>query len=677
MLNYVLITKNSSLFNDNESSDLSLVYDFVRDHHIIGIDTENSGLDPHTGYPYCLQIGNEHIQYIIDMLSFTYADVKELLEVENKLFILQNAKYDLQWFYKQGIIVRSKIWDTYLAELRLTNGYFGVRKNLQALEEKYLKTNFIDKSARKDIHTIPKMGYTEHVLKYSAGDVYVMPLLYQEQLRVSQEEGQVRIIEMECEFVKGLAYSEYCGIYLDSQKWLDIAIPNKKRLAELEQELDTWIIDNKLAKYIDTQLCLFEELDVNRKVTINWNSGKQLVTLFEEVGLDCEIEVKGKYKKSVESKHIKKQKDKSSLIPIYLEYATKAKEVSTYGEEFLKFVNPKTGRVHPSYFQVLASGRLASGGDEQSKDSRNANIMVIPRNGGYRACFIAQNPEEDILVNYDYSQMEDVVFANQSKVPALITLLKDGLDGHSYTAKIAFKEELKDIELDDVKKERPDLRQQAKAVKFAINFGGSDFTISNNLGISKKEGTEIYNNYFDGFPGLGDYFDLSENNAIDRGYILIDEMLGSKYYIDGFDRFKKVQEKLSFDNKGYWDKYKELKHNDPESSKFISMKEEVSHYFRWKGAIRRHALNLPCQGTSAQITKIASIHLFNEIIRRGWFDVVKIVLYLHDELQCECPKSIAEEVAKLMHECMIAAGAVYCKEVPLGASGGITPVWEH
>ena len=677
--NLIFISKQQRISENTRyppTTDINLAYNYVESIDIVAVDTENSGLDPHTGYEYCFQIGDENTQFVIDCLSFTYEDIRPLLEYENKIYVLQNAKYDLQWFYKHNIILKGKIWDTYLAELRLTNGYKGIRKNLQAIEAKYLQTNFIDKSTRKDIHIIPKIGYTDRVLRYSGNDVMVLPAIRKKQLEEAKKQEQIRIIEMECEYVKALAYSEYCGVFLNKDKWLEISIPNKLKLKELETKLDNWIVENKLYKYMDTQLSLFAEYNT-RPVTINWNSNQQLIKLFEELGLDCTVIEKGKTKKTVEANHIKKQKDKSTLIPIYLEYASKAKEVSTYGEEFLKFINSKTGRIHPSYFQTLISGRMSSGGDEQTEDSRTANIMVIPREGSYRSCFTAQNPDNNILINYDYKQQEDVLFANQCKEPQLITLLKEGLDGHSYTAKIAFKEELKDIPLEEVKKERPDLRQKAKATKFAVNYGGSGYTIAKNLGLTKEEGEEIYNSYINGFPTMKEYFNKVEEEAINKGYILIDKILGSKYFIDGYDKFKALHKKLDFDNKDYWKEYRELKHNNPESNKFLKMKEEVSYYFRWKGAIRRHALNLPTQGTASQVTKIAGIYIFNEIIQRGWFNKAKITIWLHDEINGECSKDISEEFSKVMYESMIKAGKIYCKEVPLGASGGITEVWDH
>ena len=114
------------------------------------------------------------------------------------------------------------------------------KKNLQALEEKYL--SYVDKSKRKDIHTIPKFGYTERVLKYSAGDIMVLPAIKQAQYKLAVEENQLRIIQLECEFVKVLAYSEYCGIYLDKNKWENIANTNLPKLKELENSFE--FLDN-------------------------------------------------------------------------------------------------------------------------------------------------------------------------------------------------------------------------------------------------------------------------------------------------------------------------------------------------------------------------------------------------------------------------------------------------
>ena len=104
---------------------------------------------------------------------------------------------------------------------------------------------------------------------------------------------------------------------------------------------------------------------------------------------------------------------------------------------------------------------------------------------------------------------------------------------------------------------------------------------------------------------------------------------------------------------------------------------KYNYYFRWLGAIKRHALNLPTQGTSSNIAKIAAIYAFNEIIERGWFKLVWFVLFLHDEIMLEAPKTIKEESSKILYDSMIKAGEIYCKEVPLDASGGITEVWEH
>jgi DNA polymerase-1 len=477
-----LVTRNKLLFENSlykVITDLTIVFNYVYNLNEISIDTENSGLDPHTSYEYCFQIGDDKNQFIIDCLTFSYKEFKSLLEYTDKLYIIQNAKYDLQFFYKYNIIIKGKIWDTYLAELRLTNGIKGPKKNLQALEEKYLNTNLVDKSKRKDIHVIPKLGYTDQIVKYAAGDIMVLHLIKEKQYKEAIKLDLLNIINLECEFVKVLAYSEYCGIYMDKDKWYNIAKINDTLLKEYLLELNTWVLNNakkypQLYHYI--QPSLFDELGAT--ININWNSSKQVIKILEYLGYNCTIIEKGKSKKTSEAKHLSKQIDICDILPLYLNYSSKYKEVSTYGFNFLTYINPKTNRIHPSYFQGLISGRLSSGGDEQSEDADTPNIMVIPRTGGYRQCFIAQNSEENILINYDYSAMENTVFANKCKDPIHMEQIIKGIDQHSYVAKIAFKEELKDIPQDEVKYKAKNLRQDAKSVGFAILFGGTDYTLS-------------------------------------------------------------------------------------------------------------------------------------------------------------------------------------------------------
>ena len=103
--NIIFISKQSQISLNTKytpSTDITQVYKYVESVDEVGVDTENSGLDPHTGYEYCFQIGDNKVQYIIDCLTFTYEEIRPLLEHEDKTYILQNAKYDLQWFYKHN-----------------------------------------------------------------------------------------------------------------------------------------------------------------------------------------------------------------------------------------------------------------------------------------------------------------------------------------------------------------------------------------------------------------------------------------------------------------------------------------------------------------------------------------------------------------------------------------------
>jgi len=105
--------------------------------------------------------------------------------------------------------------------------------------------------------------------------------------------------------------------------------------------------------------------------------------------------------------------------------------------------------------------------------------------------------------------------------------------------------ELKDLSLDEIKIYHKDKRQIAKAAGFALNYGGTGFTVSNNLGISIEEGDFVEKSYFEAFPGLKSYYDSCERNAIEKGYILIDSLMGSKFFLSNFDEFKELCEKYS------------------------------------------------------------------------------------------------------------------------------------
>lgn len=268
---------------------------------------------------------------------------------------------------------------------------------------------------------------------------------------------------------------------------------------------------------------------------------------------------------------------------------------------------------------------------------------------------------------------ESVIFANFSQEPEIISFYEQGLaDMHSFIASKIYPE-LEGLTLDEIKAKHKDKRQNAKAAGFAIQYGGVGQTIARNLGLEIEEGEAVYNGYFKAFPKVDEYFKKCKQNALNNGYVLINNVSNRKSFIDFYDDYKKLNSEI---NKEFWDKYRVEK--EANSSAFQTIyKPKVKEYFKLRGIIERRSLNFPIQGTGAEATKLAGIKIFDYIVNKGHFNKVKLCNFVHDEIVLECPEELSEEYAKVVKESMEDAGNVFCKIVPLAAQPVITKFWEH
>ena len=243
-------------------------------------------------------------------------------------------------------------------------------------------------------------------------------------------------------------------------------------------------------------------------------------------------------------------------------------------------------------------------------------------------------------------------------------------DGHSFVAKICFPKELVEVEEEEVKHKRPDLRALAKKAKFAIHYGGNGTTIARNLSLPVEEGNTIEKSYLSGFTEIDKYFKRVKRDMWEKGYILISAITGHKMFIPGWKELKEIEK--SFTN-AFWDEYRELKKIDPNHHTV----KQVREFFQSKSGYERNALNAPVQGSSAAITKIAGIKYFNHLVEEQLLFKVWIVNIVHDEYLLEVPASYAEYEAKQLQKCMEDAGAIFCKVVRLKAIPDIAPYWKH
>ena len=306
------VTKEQRLFNDLNNiticNDYNKVLEYFEDKKYIGLDTETEGFDPFTKKVLLMQLGDRENQFVIDTRTISPLLFKDLLEDPTKVFILQNAKFDLRFLLHYRIVVQ-EVFDTYLAESVLFTGIKYARKALDFLVEKYLGKT-LNKEIRSQIH---KEGNTERVIKYAAEDVEFLEDLMNEQLKELNKKDLIKALDLDNKFVKVLAYCEYCGIYLNPAKWKAKMQKDLQRQEKSKQELNKYIIDNGFEKYIEAQLDLFSS---ERRCNINWASSKQVVPLMKSLGVNTQVRdpKTGNMKDSVEADVIKTQVDKSPLL---------------------------------------------------------------------------------------------------------------------------------------------------------------------------------------------------------------------------------------------------------------------------------------------------------------------------------------------------------------------------
>lgn len=662
----------SSVWEEIEVQD---IISYFKNHKFISLDTETSGLDPHSCELLSIQFGDFDHQFVIEYSPNILEKLKPLLLRKDVVWVLQNAKFDLQFFYKHDIILEN-IFDTYLAEGVLYCGFDDVklpnyvRKSLDVLVLKYCGV-LLNKSIRG---TINRVGLTDKVIEYGANDVkYLIPVMTSQMVKI-KEDGLWGAVKLDNKFVKVLAYIEYCGIYLNKEKWLAKMEDDSKKLSDMEFALNKWVFERFGDKYVNKQLDLFSAA---KRCSLNWSSSKQIIPIFKELGVDTKVRDKktGKMKDSIEAKHIVKQVHVSPLIQMYIDYKKAQKLVTTYGQNFLDAINPKTGRIHATFWQIMNTGRTSCGSGDNKDDDNSINLQNIPSDKITRGCFTNQF-ENTILVDCDYSQQEDRMYTQLSKEPALIDFYNDTTrkrDGHSFTAKLCFPKELKDIPEEEVKHVRPDLRSKAKGAKFAILFGGVGDTIAKNLGLSKEEGDEVYDAYMKAFPKLKEYFDYIKPIVVKNGYVYFNKVTGRRSYYQIFDEYERLSRTI---DKQWWENYKQHKFHQTED--FLTYyKPTCKRFFNLRGDLERRALNFPCQGSASDMSKLAGVWFFDWILKENLFDKVKISNFVHDEYLLETPKDIADKCAKALKECMEKAGRVFIDVVPVIAEPEITTVWQH
>jgi DNA polymerase I-like protein with 3'-5' exonuclease and polymerase domains len=304
--------------------------------------------------------------------------------------------------------------------------------------------------------------------------------------------------------------------------------------------------------------------------------------------------------------------------------------------------------------------RITSGGKDKSNKTEYVNLLNLPSDEETRACFVAEKGNKWISI--DYSGQETYLMASIANDEAIIKELTEGSgDIHSLTAYMSYPEIPRDTPIKEIKKKYHNLRQEAKGIEFAINYGGDANTIHQNKGIPIEEAQKIYDNYMNGFSGLKAYQNFRRKDWFDKGYILLNPLTGHKAFVYDYQELLADKKRMSED--GFWDYYREMKQDAP-SCDTVQM---VKHFFKRKSASEKQSINYPIQATGSMCLRYSMIYLWKYIISHNLQGKVKICVSPYDEINCEAPEEIAEDIAKVIYNCMVKAGSIFCTKCKLDA----------
>lgn len=323
----------------------------------------------------------------------------------------------------------------------------------------------------------------------------------------------------------------------------------------------------------------------------------------------------------------------------------------------------------------MSTLRITSGGKDKSNHVEYVNLLNLPADAETRACFVAE--EGNKWISIDYSGQETYLMASIANDKAIIDELTNGSgDIHSLTAYMSYHEIPRDTPIKEIKSKYHNLRQEAKGIEFAINYGGDANTICANKGIPIEEANKIYKAYMDGFKGLKRYQDFRRKDWFDKGYILLNPKTGHKAYIYDYDKLLEDKKWMSTLD---WTYYREMKKTCPECDTV----QRVRHFFKRKSSSEKQSINFPVQATGSMCLRVSLVNFFEWLRKKDLLFKVLICVIPYDEVNCEAPKEIAEEVANALYKCMVDAGAYFCTRCKLDADmsrlpdGTLPTYWIH
>ncbi|NLS37653.1 DNA polymerase I [Fructobacillus tropaeoli] len=557
----------------------------------IQIDTDADNY--HTADMLAFAIGNDDLGYFAsrDFTWFENQTLRDLIENPEQKLRLFNAKEVWVLMHRLDLTLAGVDFDFMLVAYLLdTVGNDNVLSTLAARFGLYLPADedFYGKGAKFAVPTDDQEVY-DH-LGHKAEALYGLRDKAFEELAEHKQTALYHDIELPLSFV--LAKMEAQGFAV-----------KEDRLEKMGQELDEKISQLK------------EEIYQIAGEEFNINSTKQLGTLlFEKMNLPVIKKTKTGYSTAVEV--LEELAPQAPIVSHILEYRQLAKIKSTYVDGLLAVVDQADQKIHTRFLQTLTqTGRLSS------VDPNLQNIPMRTEEGRkIRHAFVPSHPDW-LIFGADYSQIELRVLAAITGDPNMKKAFMEDEDIHAETARAVF----------GLKADEPvdaNHRRTAKAVNFGIVYGISDFGLSKNLGISRKDAKSFIETYFKEFPKIHGWMEQIKEQAHKDGFV------------ETIEHRRRYLPEINAKN------------------------------FNRRSFAERTAMNSPIQGSAADIIKIAMIKVDQALTKEGL--QAKMLLQVHDELVFECPKEELEQVRKLVTSVMDSAVSL---SVPLKVEDHAGPTW--
>ena len=527
--------------------------------------------------------GPQPVVNLPPLLSEEMKPLRELIEDPAVKKTGHHVKYDLLVLRRAGVALRGIDFDSMLAAWILDPGKRSYGIDALSIELLGVAMTGYDELCGKGKTEIP---YDEVPIvaarDYSCADSDIaLRLRAQLETRLAEHHGNALLRDVELPLVDVLAEMEWTGITIDVPWFHSLKARFETARREVEQQI---------------YAAAGEEFNIA--------SNPQLrVILFEKLGLP--VKKKTATGASTDASVLQELADEGHVLPeLLMEYRELAKLENTYLDTLPVLVNPRTGRLHTSYNQTVAStGRLSS------SDPNLQNIPVRRELGkDIRRGFVPRKGW--ILLAADYSQIELRLLAHLSHDPAFLEAFRAGGDIHRQTASVIF-----GVPLEQVTGE---MRSRAKTINFATIYGQGAHALSRQLKVEHAEAKAFIETYFTRFAGVRAWLDGSIEGARARGYI--ETIFGRRRYIP----------------------------------------EIHDRNFNTRSFGERLAQNSPIQGSAADLIKVAMIHIHAALDSNGLR--AKMLLQVHDELVFECPPSEERALRELVEKEMTTAIAL---DVPL------------